>query len=264
MEISLAGKVALVTGAAMGIGKVIAIELAKSGADVAVSDIREDVVATKKDIEALGKRSCAAIFNVSDPKAVDEGIKKIQDELGPIDILVNNVGIVDNIAPILKMKREKWDWEIGVNLSGIFYCTQAVLPDMVKNGWGRIIMMSSLGSLGINMQAAYGASKAGLCGLARTVALEHSKDGITCNSVLPGLIGTEKAKKYLPEEVKDHAKRIIPAGRLGEVEEVVNLVVFLSSPQASYITGTEILVDGGAHLAALGHSGANFLEKTKI
>lgn len=264
VEISLSGKVALVTGAAYGIGRATAMELARAGADVAVNDISDKVMSTKESIEKLRRKSCAAIFDVSDVNAVNAGIKQVRDALGPIDILINNVGIVDNLAPIIKMKSEKWDWEINVNLSGAFYCTKSVLPDMIRKGWGRIIMISSLGSLGINNQVAYAASKAGLCGIARAVTVEHSKDGITCNAILPGLIGTDRAKTYLPEAVKESARKIIPTGRMGEVEEVVNLVVFLSSEKASYITGSEMFVDGGAHIAALSYGNANFLEKSKL
>lgn len=252
MEISLVGKVALVTGAAQGIGKATALSLAEAGANVAVNDIHDAVLATKREIAAWGRRTVDVIFDVSDTNAVAKGVQRVRDELGCIDILVNNVGITNNRASVAKMTREKWDWELGVNLSGMFNCTRAVLPDMSRSGWGRIVMISSLGALGTNHQVAYSASKAGISGLAKTVAIEHSKDGITCNVLLCGLIGSPKVLA-LPEEVKKMAARLIPAGRIGELEEVANVVVFLCSPQASYITGTDILVDGGAHIPAISY-----------
>ena len=257
MEISLYGKVALVTGAAQGIGKAIALALAGAGADVVVNDVSDAVLAVKKEIEMSGRKSSFSIFNVADTNAVADGIKKIRDELGCIDILVNNVGITNNRASVVKMTREKWDWELSINLSGMFNCTKAVLTDMAKSGWGRIIMISSLGALGTNHQVAYAASKAGISGLSKTVAIEHSKDGITCNVILCGLIGSPKVMA-LPEEVKKIATALIPAGRIGKVEDIANVAVFLSSQQANYITGAEIYADGGAHLPAVSYGLKNF------
>lgn len=248
MEISLSGKVALVTGAAQGIGRAIALELAKSGASVAVNDTSDKVVSTKEDIEKMGKDSLAAIFDVAVEEAVEAGIGEIKEKLGPIDILVNNVGITNNISPILKMARERWDWEMAINLGGAFNCTKAVLPDMVKAKWGRVIMISSLGAGGLHYQVGYACSKAGIAGLAKTVALEHSKDGITCNVIICGLIGTPLVLA-LPEEIKtEFATKRAPAGKIGDVEDVASAAVFLASEQAKYITGSELHVDGGAHL----------------
>ena len=238
MEISLSGKVALVTGAAQGIGRAIALELAKSGASVAVNDTSDKVVSTKEDIEKMGKDSLAAIFDVAVEEAVEAGIWEIKEKLGPIDILVNNVGITNNVSPILKMARERWDWEMAINLGGAFNCTKAVLPDMVKAKWGRVIMISSLGAGGLALRD----------WLSKTVALEHSKDGITCNVIVCGLIGTPLVLA-LPEEIKtEFATKRAPAGKIGDVEDVASAAVFLASEQAKYITGSELYVDGGAHL----------------
>ena len=248
MEISLSCKVALVTGAAQGIGKAIALELSKAGAIVAVNDITDKVLSTRDEINLNGKESIAAIFDVADNSKVEAGIREIREKLGRIDILINNVGITNNIAPILKMTREKWDWEMDINLGGAFNCTKAVLPDMVKAQWGRIIMISSLGANGLHYQVGYACSKAGMAGLAKTIALEHSKDGITCNVILCGVIGSPLVLS-LPEGLKKEiTDKLTPAGKIGEVEDVANAAVFLSSQQAKYITGCELYVDGGAHL----------------
>jgi NAD(P)-dependent dehydrogenase (short-subunit alcohol dehydrogenase family) len=249
MEISLAGKVALVTGAGQGIGKAIALELARSGAIVAVNDIDDKVALTKEEIDRMGKESLIAMFDVSVEEEVEAGINEIKKKLGPINILVNNVGITANIASILKMTKGKWDREMAVNLGGAFNCTKAVLHDMVKAKWGRIIMISSVGGAGgLHHQVGYACSKAGMSALAKTVALEHSKDGITCNVILCGLIGSPKVLA-IPEELKrEFITKRTPTGKIGDVEDVASAVVFLASEQAKYITGAELHVDGGAHL----------------
>jgi len=249
MEISLSGKVALVTEAAQGIGKAIALELAKSGAAVAVNDISDKVASTKEEIEKMGQDSVAAIFDVAIEEKVEAGIRTIKEELGPIDILVNNVGITNNISSILKMTRERWDWEMAINLGGAFNCTKAVLPGMVKAKWGRIIMISSLAAVGgLYHQVGYSCSKAGMTGLAKTAALEHSKDGITCNVILCGLIGSPLVLA-LPEEIKrEFVTKRAPVGKIGDVEDVAYAVVFLASEQTKHITGSDLHVDGGASL----------------
>lgn len=151
MNVILSPRVAVVTGAAQGIGKAIALALADAGADIAVNDISiSNVTPIIEEIKRKGRKAVVAVFDVADKEAVDEGTHKILEELGHIDILVNNAGITDNLSSTSKMTREKWDWEMSVNLSGAFNCTGAVLPGMVKSGWGRIIMISSLGALGIH------------------------------------------------------------------------------------------------------------------
>jgi NAD(P)-dependent dehydrogenase (short-subunit alcohol dehydrogenase family) len=249
MEVLLSGKVALVTGAAQGIGKAIALELARAGAVVAVNDISDKIVLTREEIKSMGKESLVASFDVSVEEEVVAGINEIGKKLGPISILVNNVGITTNIASILKMTRNKWDWEIAVNLGGAFNCTKAVLPDMIKAKWGRIIMVSSLAAVGgLDRGVGYACSKAGMSGLAKTVAIEHSKDGVTCNVILCGVIGSPLVLA-MPEELKrEWVTKRTPAGKIGDVEDVANAVVFLASEQAKYITGAELCVDGGAHL----------------
>ena len=247
--ISLSGKVAVVTGAATGIGRAIALRLAKADAIVGVTDIDEKVILTKEELERTGKHSAAAIFDVANIKAVEAGIAEIKNNLGPIDILVNNAGITTYASPILKTTADKWDRLMAVNLGGAFNCTKAVLPDMVKTKWGRIVMISSvMGVSGAHYGAAYSCSKIGMSGLAKTVTLEHAKDGITCNAILCGLIGSPNVLA-LPEEMRiEYVSKRVPIGAIGDMEDIANAVLFLSSEEAKYITGTDLYVDGGAHL----------------
>ncbi|MEW6442469.1 MAG: SDR family NAD(P)-dependent oxidoreductase [bacterium] len=247
---SLTGKVALITGAARGIGRAAALVLAGEGADVAVADIQPEVEETARRIGALGRRSAWEVFDISDPAQVAEGVGRIRGSLGEIDILVNNAGIVANIAPIRKMTHEAWEREIAVNLSGAFNMIKEVIGPMVARKWGRIINMSSGAAAGgLHRQIGYAASKAGLLGLTKTVTLEHARDGVTCNAILPGLIGTELVH-MMPEEIRARALAVIPARRLGLTEEVGHLIAFLASDKAGYINGAEIRVDGGMGLNA--------------
>jgi NAD(P)-dependent dehydrogenase (short-subunit alcohol dehydrogenase family) len=245
----LEGKASLVTGAARGIGRATAVVLARHGARLAVVDIHPGVEETARVLREMGGESVCAVLDVADRDEVLEGVRDITSKLGQnIDILVNNAAIVDHISPVETMAPEGWDRELRVNLFGAFYMIQAVLPGMILRRWGRIINISSLGATGgLHRQAGYSASKAGLLGLTKTVAIEHAKDGITCNAVLPGLIGTEKVRA-MPREILESSLALIPAGRLGLEEEVGHLVAFLASEHASYINGAEIPIDGGMRL----------------
>jgi NAD(P)-dependent dehydrogenase (short-subunit alcohol dehydrogenase family) len=249
MGISLSDKVAIVTGAASGIGREIALSLAKANAIVAVADVDEKVVSTKNEIERTGKHSVAVIFDVANVKAVEAGIAEIKRAVGPIDILVNNAGITTDVSPILKTTSEKWDRQMAVNLGGAFNCTKAVLPDMIKKKWGRIVMISSVvGVGGAHNAVAYSCSKIGMSGLAKTVTLEHAKDGVTCNTILCGLIASPNVL-MLPEEMKtEYVSKRVPTGTIGDMEDIANAAVFLASEEAKYITGADLYVDGGAHL----------------
>ena len=244
----LEGKTVLITGAARGIGKTTALIMAGEGADVGLVDILSEVGTTAAAIRKKGRRASCANFDISEPAQVREGTDKIRQELGDIDVLVNNAGIVNNIAPLTKMSHEAWTREIAVNLSGAFNMIQAVIGPMAAKKWGRIINFSSIGATGgLHHQIGYAASKSGLLGLTKTVALEHARDGITCNAVLPGLIDTELVHK-MPEEIKKSTVAVIPARRLGLMEEVSHLVCFLDSDKAGYINGEEIHIDGGWRL----------------
>lgn len=243
----LDGKIAVVTGGARGIGRAIALALAELGADVAVGDVR-DPGATAERVRATGRQGLPVVFDVGDKSAVAEAFKQIAAELGAVDILCNNAGISTNVGTVVAMPEEKWDWEIGVNLSGAFYCAKQVLPGMVQKKWGRIVCTSSLaGVIGGYGQASYAASKAGLLGLVKTLALEHARDGITANAVLPGLIGSD-AVKAMPERVTERIKATIPHKTLGEPEDVANVVAFLCTDRARYMNGAEVHVSAGAEL----------------
>jgi NAD(P)-dependent dehydrogenase (short-subunit alcohol dehydrogenase family) len=244
----LKGKIVLVTGAARGIGRISAFQLAEEGADVGVVDVLAEVEQTALEIKKTGRRSAAAVFDVSDPLQVRVGLEKIRQELGNIDVLVNNAAIVNNVAYLTKMSQEVWAREIAVNLTGPFNMIKEVIEPMVKKKWGRIINISSLGATGgLHKQSAYAASKAGILGLTKTVTLEYARYGITCNAILPGLIETELVSR-MPPEIREASLALIPARRIGKMEEVAHLIVFLASDLASFINGAEINVDGGMRL----------------
>jgi len=241
-------KTVLVTGAARGIGRVTARIMAAEGADVGVIDILPEVESTAESIEEMGGRSAWALADISDPEQVHAAVEKIRRELGDVDVLVNNAGIVTNIARLIKMNHDAWQREIAVNLGGAFNLIKEVINPMVDKGWGRIINISSGAATGgLKRQAAYAASKAGILGLTKTITLEHAENGITCNAVLFGLIHTELVD-MMPEEIKEGARALIPAQRFGKMEEAAYLITFLASDLAAYINGAEIDLDGGMRL----------------
>ena len=248
----LAGRVALVTGAAGGIGGAIARRLAAEGAAVALMDLpaaQAALEAMAVGLRADGARCAIAAGDVADPGSVRAAIDALEAALGPIACLVNNAGLTGHIAPVATMDAEGWGRELAVNLSGPFHTTQAVLPGMVARGWGRIVNISSGAALGgLYRQAGYSASKSGLLGLTRNVALEHARHGITCNAVLPGLIGTP-AVLVMPAEVLADAVALTTARRTGRPEEIAAMVAFLCSEDAAFVNGAEIPVDGGGRLS---------------
>jgi NAD(P)-dependent dehydrogenase (short-subunit alcohol dehydrogenase family) len=247
----LEGRLALVTGAARGIGRATAVVLAEEGANVAVADRLPEVAETAAAIRALGRRAQAAVFDVSDRRAVESGVAAIREALGDVDVLVNNAGIVNNIAPLQRMTEEAWQREIGVNLSGAFHLIQALVGSMVDKEWGRIINVSSVAATGgLHNQAAYAASKAGLIGLTQTVTLEFARYGITCNAILPGLIGTENVQR-MPSEIREAAIAMVPGRGSGAPREIGQLIAFLASDRAGFINGAAIPIAGGGDLNTL-------------
>jgi NAD(P)-dependent dehydrogenase (short-subunit alcohol dehydrogenase family) len=245
---SLDGRIALVSGAARGIGRAIALALASNGADVGLIDIDAGVAETATAVRGLHRRSCAVRADVSSTEAIVTGVATIVAELGSVDLLVNNAGIVNNIAPFAKMKQAAWEREIGVNLTGAFNLARAVIGPMSERGFGRIVNISSVAARGgLFNQAGYSATKAGLLGLTHTIALEYARFGVTCNAVLPGLIGTENVLG-MPAEIREQAVAQTPARRLGTPEEIARLVAFLCGEDAGFINGAEIDISGGGHL----------------
>lgn len=244
----LEGKVVLVTGAAGGIGRAICRRLIDEGAALALLDIGEAVDDFAAELAGQGGRVAAAHADVAVSTQVQRAVAALIEALGPIDGLVNNAGLTSIIAPLLRMKDEQWARDLGVNLTGPFNTIRALLPGMVQRHFGRIVNISSMAArAGLWRQAGYSASKAGLLGLTRNVALEHAADGVTCNAVLPGLIETPAVAR-LPQPVMDHAMSLTPARRTGRAEEVAALVAFLLSDDAAYLNGAEIDIDGGSHL----------------
>ncbi len=236
-------KVALITGGGAGIGKSITLKLASNGITCVIFDI-QDAAAVVEQAKSLGVESVFMKVDVTDSGAVKSAVKEVSSSLGDINILVNNAGITrDNL--LMRMKENDWDQVIQINLKGVFNCTKAVIRGMMSSRWGRVISISSVvGIMGNAGQANYAASKAGIIGFTKSIAREVGSRNITANAIAPGFIKTEMTEK-LPEEVKKDYLSKIPLGKFGEVEDVCNLVNFLTSEEASYITGQVIQVDGG-------------------
>ena len=246
---NLAGRVALVTGAAQGIGRAIALALAEAGADIAGGDVKlEQLQAVAKEIEALGRKALALPLDVSSPDAVKAAVDKILEVFGKIDILVNNAGITKD-SLLMRMKPEDWDLVLRVNLNGAFHCTRAVLPGMVKQRYGRIVNIASVvAQAGNPGQANYVASKAGIIGLTKAVAAEVGSRNITVNAIAPGFIATAMTEN-LPEAVRQRMLTLIPLGRMGTDRDIACGVRFLASEEASYITGHVLNINGGMYMA---------------
>ena len=244
----LKGKVALVTGAAQGIGKAVALLLARNGADIIVSDINlEKAEETAREVEGLGQRALAVKTNVAEANDVEKMVQTALERFGRIDILINNAGITRDKL-LLRMSDEDWDAVLGVNLRGTFLCTRAVIRPMAKQKSGKIVNIASVvGTMGNAGQANYGASKAGVIGFTKTVAREYAPRGINVNAIAPGYIETPMTEA-LPEKAKEELKRMIPMDRLGKPEDVAEAVLFLVSEASSYITGQVLHVNGGIYM----------------
>jgi len=239
-------RIALVTGAARGIGRAIALELAGPGMLIYINDVAlgEDADLTRQQVEARGAQARVTEFNVADTAQVQEALDRLIQESGRLDILVNNAGITrDNL--IVRMKEAEWDQVLAVNLKGAYNCIRAATKPMLKQRYGRIINISSVvGVMGNPGQANYVASKAGLIGLTKAVARELGSRNITVNAVAPGFIQTEMTEA-LPQKTREEMLAQIPLRRFGTPEEVAHAVAFLASDAAAYLTGQVIHVNGG-------------------
>jgi 3-oxoacyl-[acyl-carrier protein] reductase len=272
IEIDLTGRVALVTGGSRGLGRADALTLARAGANVAIADILVESETTEEtdswgtlataaraqgmvytestadEIRDMGRRSLALRCDVTDREQVAASVDRVVAELGSVDILVNNAATLDHVGQFHDQSIELWERDLRVNLTGSFNCAQAVWPHMRERQWGRIVNMASVaGTLGGFGQASYSTTKAGVLGLTRTLAMEGARHGITCNAIVPGVIGTEAFHMGNPamnQRIVDRTAFKQP----GEPQDVANAIAFLCSDLASYITGVQLNVSGGVEL----------------
>lgn len=245
----LEGKVALITGAARGIGKALALRFAREGANIAFTDlvIDETGLQTQKEIEALGVTCKGYASNAADFTQTEEVVKTIMQDFGHIDVLVNNAGITKD-GLMMRMSEQQWDAVIAVNLKSAFNFIHAVLPVMLRQRGGSIINMASVvGVHGNAGQANYAASKAGLIALAKSIAQEVGSRGIRANAIAPGFIETAMTAA-LPEEIRKEWCQKIPLRRGGKPEDIANVALFLASDLSSYVSGQVIQVDGGMNM----------------
>ena len=272
IEIDLSGRVAFVTGGSRGLGRADALTLARAGADVVVADLlveselseetdrygalataarQQGLVHTEEtvgEIRAMGRRALAVRCDVTNRADVDAAVARAVEELGSVDILINNAGTLDHVGQFHNQSPELWERDLRVNLTGAFNCAQAVWPHLRERGWGRIVNMSSVaGTLGGFGQASYSTTKAGLLGLTKTLAMEGARHGITCNAIVPGIIGTE-AYHLANETMNERIVARTALKRPGEPQEIANTIAFLCSDLASFITGVELNVSGGVEL----------------
>jgi 3-oxoacyl-[acyl-carrier protein] reductase len=272
LEIDLSGRVALVTGGSRGLGRADALTLARAGADVVVADLlveselsedtdrygplatvarQQGLVHTEETVEeirGMGRRALAVRCDVTERSEVAVAVARTVAEFGSVDILVNNAGTLDHAAQFQHQSPELWERDLRVNLTGAFNCAQAVWPHMRARAWGRVINMASVaGTLGGFGQASYSTTKAGLLGLTRTLAMEGARHGITCNAIVPGVIGTE-AFNMANAEMNERIVNRTALKRPGEPQEIANAIAFLCSDLAAYITGIELNVSGGVEL----------------
>ena len=240
----LEGRVALITGAGSGIGEATARRFAREGAIVVINDVDVELARpVVAELQQQGARALSVAADVTKRADVEAMVNHVVGEFGRLDVLVNNAGI-NRDAMSHRMTEEQWDQVLTVNLKGTFLCAQAVLVRMLERGWGRVINTSSIGSLGNIGQANYAASKAGVIGLTRTLALEYAKFGVTVNCVAPGPVMTRMLAS-VPEAIREKIVARVPTGRIARPEEIAGVHAFLAPEDAAFITGQVLFVDGG-------------------
>ena len=241
----LDGKIALVTGGAQGIGAATVRKLAAEGAAVGIADISaEGTAQLAEELQAAGAKAIGISMDVSDADSVKAGIARVREELGGIHILINNAGI-NRDAFAKKMSVDQWDMVLNVNLKGTFLCCQAVIEPFAEQKYGKIVNTASVAALGNMGQANYSASKAGVIGLTKTLALELARDNVNVNCIAPGATETPMFMG-VPEEIREKVRHSIPLRRFAKPEDMANLHAFLVSEDASYLTGQVVFCDGGA------------------
>lgn len=240
----LKGKLSIVTGAGKGIGREIALSLARNGSEVVITDISEDIFQVGKEVESFGGKSYPLKCDVTDPEQAQKIEEQIIQKHERIDILVNNAGIYPQ-KPFLEITKEDWNKVMQVNLNGVFHCIRAVLPKMVQQKYGKIVNIASIAGavVGFPNLVHYSASKAAIAGLTKSLALEIAQYGINVNAIAPGAI--DVGTLPIESEMLQQVIKGIPMGRMGKPSDIANLVVFLASDEANYITGQLIVSDGG-------------------
>ena len=246
-------RTALVTGGARGIGRAICLDLAADGRSVAVADVRVlEAAETAGAVEAAGRPAAAVDLDVTDSGSVLEGIRRAEEALGPVEIVVNNAGW-DELRPFLETDEDFWNRVIEINLKGCLRVTRQVLPGMVERGWGRLVNIGSdAGRVGSSLEAVYSGAKGGVIAFTKTVAREVARSGVTANAVCPGPTRTpmlEAMSESGGEELVESLTRAVPMRRLGEPEDVAAAVTFLASERAGFITGQTLSVSGGMTMA---------------